>query len=357
MSKTFDKTLRDLHKSFSMLSQEEQKYANVFIHDVQSGNAHLIPEKTFREYITDMMKAAENDRIKRVVKRLGCYEKLLREMMEQKVTKETIQAHGKYKELKDSVDKKKAMHFFFEVEKNDFQPERLAMYVDSYLRRFILSGGDDPYPDAKSVHGQVIKEQEGKYEVDEQKKDIAVILTDEDMVGKKTVSNVSQPLLSGWYSSSKAVASMMTTGCFAYLNNKLCINDAKYVVRDDNGKMCFTQYALDHEEECFLQFIVDENGKLHYVTLPKAMASNSFKYTDEITEEIARQYGLVNEISSEMLTAINGLEFGEALARLMSKNICGFSVGLLKSTTGLDNKTVSNMRKGENLSKLNVVSA
>lgn len=353
----FDKTLRDLHKSFSMLSQEEQKYANVFIHDVQSGNAHLIPGKTFREYITDMMKAAENDRIKRVVRRLGCYERLLREMMEQKVTKETIQAHGKYKELKDSVDKKKAIQFFCEVEKNDFQPERLAMYVDSYLRRFILSGGDDPYPDVKAEKGKVTKEPSNNDNSETQNKNIAVVLTDEDMVGKSAISTVSKSVLSEWYSSSKAVASMMSTGCFAYLDNKLCINNAKYVERDVNGKMCFTKYALEHEEECFLQFIIDENGKLHYVTLPKAMASKSFKYADEITEDIARQYGLVNEISSEMLTAINGLEFGEALRKLMSKNICGFSVGLLKSTTGLDNKTVSNMRKGENLSKLNVISA
>lgn len=351
----FDKTLRDLQKSFSMLSQEEQKYASVFIHDVQSGNAHLISGKTFREYITDMMKAAENDRIKRIVRRLGCYEQLLREMMEQKVTKETIEAHGKYKELKDSVNKKKAMQFFFDVEKNDFQPERLAMYVDAYLRHFILSGGDDQY--AESKYSQVVMESTEKYYNEENNKDIAVVLTDEDMVGKTSISTVEKPVLSEWYSSSKAVACMMETGCFAYLDNKLCINDKKYVERDENGKMCFTKYALDHEKECFLQFIIDENGKLHYVTLPKAMASKSFKYTDEITEEIARQYGLVNEISTEMLTAISGLEFGDALTKLMSKNICGFSVGLLKSTTGLDNKTVSNMRKGDNLSKLNVISA
>lgn len=353
--KAFDKTLRDLHKSFSMLLQEEQKYARVFIHDVQSGNAHLIPGKTFREYITDMMKAAENGRIKQVVRRLGCYEQLLREMMEQKVTKETIEAHGKYKELKNSVNKKKATQFFLDVERNDFQPERLAMYVDAYLRHFILSGGDDVYAEAE--YSQMVMESTGKCYNEENNKDIAVVLTDKDMVGKTSISTVEKPVLSEWYSSSKAVACIMETGCFAYLDNKLCINDKKYIERDENGKMCFTKYALDHEEECFLQFIIDENGKLHYVTLPKAMASKSFKYTDEITEEIARQYGLVNEISTEMLTAISGLEFGDALKKLMSKNICGFSVGLLKSTTGLDNKTVSNMRKGDNLSKLNVISA
>ena len=68
---TLDKTLTDLHKSFSMLSVEEQKYAKVFLHDVQAGNARIIPGKSFREYISDLMKGAENARIKRVVRRLG----------------------------------------------------------------------------------------------------------------------------------------------------------------------------------------------------------------------------------------------------------------------------------------------
>ncbi len=87
------------------------------------------------------------------------------------------------------------------------------------------------------------------------------------------------------------------------------------------------------------------------------MASKSFHYSDEITPDIARKIGLVNEISNEMLKAINGCDFGDALVKLMSNNICGFSVGLLKNITGLDNRTQSNMRKGQNLSKLNVVTA
>lgn len=72
-----DRTLKDLHKSFSMLSQEEQKYANVFIHDVQAGNAKIVPGKSFRDYISELMKGAEDARIRRVVRRLGCYERLL----------------------------------------------------------------------------------------------------------------------------------------------------------------------------------------------------------------------------------------------------------------------------------------
>ena len=114
-----------------MLSSEEQKYANVFIHDVQAGNARIVAGKSFRDYISDLMKGAENFRIKRVVERLGCYEKLLREMLARKVTKETIEAHGKFDELKASVDNKKATEFFVVVEQQNFKPSRLAMSIKS----------------------------------------------------------------------------------------------------------------------------------------------------------------------------------------------------------------------------------
>lgn len=126
-----DRTLKDLHKSFSMLSQEEQKYANVFIHDVQAGNAKIVPGKSFRDYISELMKGAEDARIRRVVRRLGCYERLLREMLARKVTKETIEAHGKFDELKASVDNDKATEFFICIERNNFRQSRLAMLVDA----------------------------------------------------------------------------------------------------------------------------------------------------------------------------------------------------------------------------------
>ena len=62
-------------------------------------------------------------------------------------------------------------------------------------------------------------------------------------------------------------------------------------------------------------------------------------------------------MSNEMLNAINNLEFGDSLTKLMSKNICNYSSRLLESTTGLDKRTISNMKKGNNLTKLNVISA
>ena len=62
-----------------------------------------------------------------------------------------------------------------------------------------------------------------------------------------------------------------------------------------------------------LQFVVDDqSGELHYITLPKSMASKSFNYYDKLSalsDDEKLSLGLVSEISNEMLTSINGLDF------------------------------------------------
>ena len=121
--------------------------------------------------------------------------------------------------------------------------------------------------------------------------------------------------------------------------------------------MHLTDYSRTHEAECFLQFIYDDDGNLHYVKLPSSVADKEFKYSEFISEEILRQYGLINEMSKLMLEAIDKLEFGPALVELMSKRVCNYSVGLLRSITGLDNRTIANLRKGENMTRVNVISA
>ena len=45
--------LEELHRSFAALTREEQKYANIFLHDVQNGDTVVDEGKTLRDYITE----------------------------------------------------------------------------------------------------------------------------------------------------------------------------------------------------------------------------------------------------------------------------------------------------------------
>lgn len=60
-------TLDELHKSFASLTQQEQKYASIFLHDMQSGNVIVSPDKTLRDYITDYQFTAKDAEIQKLV--------------------------------------------------------------------------------------------------------------------------------------------------------------------------------------------------------------------------------------------------------------------------------------------------
>lgn len=353
-----DSTLSELHKSFAMLSREDQKFANLFIRDVRAGNIVVDPYKTFRDYIASYRKRAEDARIARVVRRLGCYEEQLRDLLSRKVTEDNFKEFGKFDELVASVDMGKAAKFFTVVEQGNYRAFKLRMYVYNYLKSFVLNGGVDPYADFFDGDKRSRSERVDSDQATRSYEDSDSSVDDVDPEIMSVHTTVKRKSLRQWYSSSKALACMMDTGCFAYVEEKVCLDEPKYIERQtDTGKMRLTAYAKAHEEECFLQFKQDENGKLHYVKLPASIADKEFKYSDYISEEILVKYGLVNEIATQMLEAIHNMEFGPALRELMSKRICNYSVGLLRSTTGLDNKTINNMWNGQNLNKVNIVSA
>ena len=346
-----EKLRKELHASFSMLSQERQKLASILIYDIQSGNIELNLNKTFNDYINEMLAKLENNKIRRVVKLLGCSEELLKYLYKKEVTEDNISEYGTFDELKESCDKEKSGKFFEESYGDSYSNKRLPMYIDGYLRHFLLNNGEDQFIEID--YEETLNEKYKKKEY----KQIDVSLTKEDLKDKKVSTKVSTAQLNSWYKESGALASIIESDCFAFVDNHLCLNTEDYVEKKSTGGYALTDYAKENEEECFLQFVEDEKGQLKYVTLPSALASKTFYYYEYIGEDLLTQYGLVNQMSNEMLKAINNLEFGDSLKKLMSKNICDCSFKNLQGDTGLDKRTISNMQKGQNLNKLNVISA
>jgi type I restriction enzyme R subunit len=134
-------TLDELHKSFASLTQEEQKYANIFLHDVQNGDAKVDANKTFRDYITEYQYNAKNDQIKRVSFLLGLNETKLRNMMNAGLNEININEFARFDELKNTVDRQKAKVFFEQLEGATIQNFRVNIKVHNLLLRFIVSGG------------------------------------------------------------------------------------------------------------------------------------------------------------------------------------------------------------------------
>lgn len=137
-------SLDELHKSFATLTQDEQKYAEIFLHDVQRGEVVVEDGKTLRDYITEYQYKAKNDQIHSFAVAFGLDEDLLKNMMQLNLTEANIDEFGRFDKLKQSVDKAVAKAFLEKIEGKVIIPPKVNMKVDKILRKFILTGGFDP---------------------------------------------------------------------------------------------------------------------------------------------------------------------------------------------------------------------
>lgn len=135
--------LEELHKSFATLTQLEQKYANIFLHDVQNGDVTVDEGKTLRDYITEYMTRAKNDQIRKFATAIGVDETMLRKLMQLKLTEANINEFGRFDKLKATVDRTTAKAFLETLEGTTIKPFQINMKLDQVLRRFILEGGFD----------------------------------------------------------------------------------------------------------------------------------------------------------------------------------------------------------------------
>jgi len=133
----------ELHKTFATLTQEQQKYANIFLHDILSGTVVVNVEegKSFLEYVAEYMTSAKNDQIHQLSEMLGIDEPMLRSMMELHITENNIDDFGRFTALKDTVDFDKAKSYFEKKENKPLPKPLVNIRFDKLLRDFILQGG------------------------------------------------------------------------------------------------------------------------------------------------------------------------------------------------------------------------
>ncbi len=138
-----EQILNELHKSFATLSQEEQKYANIFLHDIQSGKITMEEGKKFRDYVTEYISAAKNDQISKISRALGLNESKLRTIMSLNVNETNLNEFGRFDELLGTVDKQKAKDFFEKLEDKKIPLPKVNIKTYNLLREFIIKGGVD----------------------------------------------------------------------------------------------------------------------------------------------------------------------------------------------------------------------
>ncbi len=146
-SENIQKNVDELHKSFATLTQEEQKYANIFLNDVQRGDVTLDEGKTFREYITEYQSYAKSSQITAIAQQFGLNEaefnNKLNKLMNTGVTATNINEFGRFDDLKSGVDKARAKVYFEKCEGEKLSVFKVNIKTDRLLQDFIVRGGFD----------------------------------------------------------------------------------------------------------------------------------------------------------------------------------------------------------------------
>ncbi len=139
--KAKEATLAELHRSFTSLSQEDQKIAEIFLHDIQRGDVQIDPSRTFRDYLTDYKTAAKDKEIAAIVSALGLDKAKLIALMNTHVTEANLNEYGRFDDLKATVDKQMAKAYFEGLEGTSLPMSRVNIKAAKLLSDFLLLGG------------------------------------------------------------------------------------------------------------------------------------------------------------------------------------------------------------------------
>jgi type I restriction enzyme R subunit len=136
-----ESTLEDLHRSFSSLSQEDQRIAEIFLHDIQRGDVKIDPLRTFRDYLNDYKSAKRDKAIDNIVSILGVDKTKLTNLIGTHVTEANLNEYGRFDDLKATIDKQRAKEYFEELEGTILPMLRINIKAENLLSDFIINQG------------------------------------------------------------------------------------------------------------------------------------------------------------------------------------------------------------------------
>lgn len=142
-----ESTLLELQRSFSSLSQDLQKVAEIFLRDIHRGDVKIDPNRSFRDYLSDYQAKAKNKEVDTLVYHLGVNVDKLTDLMNANTTEANLNEYGRFDELKETIDKQKAKAYFEALEGQDIPAFKVNIKAANLLHEFVLRGGfalDEP---------------------------------------------------------------------------------------------------------------------------------------------------------------------------------------------------------------------
>lgn len=133
-------TLAELHRSFTSLSQEDQRFAEIFLHDIQRGDVQIDPDRTFRDYLVDYKARAKKKEFETVVATLGVDPVKLTALMDAHVTEVNLNEYGRFDDLRGTIDAQRAKLYFERIEGKPLPMFRVNIKAAKLLSAFLIRG-------------------------------------------------------------------------------------------------------------------------------------------------------------------------------------------------------------------------
>ena len=132
-----------LHRSFAALSRDEQRLAELFLHDVERGDAEVEEGMTLRDYIMRYAKREKDEQIDKLVDHLGVDRSLLEELTVRYINEKSLNAFGRFDALRDTIDVPRAKSFFERCMNVTLPNFKVKVQASKLLKQFVLEGGFD----------------------------------------------------------------------------------------------------------------------------------------------------------------------------------------------------------------------
>ncbi len=143
-------------------------------------------------------------------------------------------------------------------------------------------------------------------------------------------------------------------GAYVYVDSHFCLNDPKYIINDETGRVVMTEYARLHIDECCLAFNLNVKSKNKYgeqyykecVLYRDVNSGIEFQvaFSGEANKDIMAKADAILGREVHTLNIINAMppKFGEALVYLMK--LSNQSVESLAENARMDVKMLQRMR-------------
>ncbi len=134
--------LDELHKSFSTLTQEEQKQANNIIHDIYSGSLVPTADKTIKDYINEYLVRLSNENLRKFSEFIGVSVNEFKAFLGD-VDRNNPDAFGRLTQFKKLVDRTHLRESLQKKEGHPFSVPKANIELDVLIRRYIEENGFD----------------------------------------------------------------------------------------------------------------------------------------------------------------------------------------------------------------------